>query len=139
MNKAEIEDMHKAYPSVCNMKLPEQVKRRMLGDIFSCHEQRWRVEGITGEALRIFKENGFKKRSRMRINRSHKTPRYVTSSQMLKEPMAAKDSWWKFYIENDGAVFAKSSEGMKNNHPYLIDFKCPENLFLARGYGWRNS
>ena len=41
--------------------------------------------------------------------------------------MAAKDSWWKFYIENDGTVFAKSSEDMKT-----ILFNCAKTCFWQK-------
>lgn len=133
------EDLFKSYQLVCEMPLPLKNKVRMMGSIFSCVDNVWRVTGITKLALERFAENDFKKVSKMGINRSHLVDRHLTYKTMLAEPFDDIDEWWNFYWNNDKTVLATSSENMqKEDMKDIIPIDVDLGMFTSSGYAWKH-
>ena len=64
--------MFKIFLQVQAMEdIPHFVKNKMLSAIFKMNPNKWRVVGITENAVIRFAEHDFKRTVRMGINRSH--------------------------------------------------------------------
>ena len=115
--------------------MPYKVK--ILGEMMaSAYDDHWRVIGITKEALNVFQVHGFKKVSRMGINRGHIYDRHDTLKYMLEHPFQDVDEWWDFYYNRDKTILMTSTENMSGK---LSDhYEVPEGLFRSSGYAWRH-
>jgi hypothetical protein len=133
------EQFYQDFLAIRNMNSPTNKKVRMLGEMLGSYENFWQITGITLEALKKFKENDFKRKSRMGINRSHKVDRHKTYTTMLEGPIMDCDTWWKFYTENDKTVLATSSENNTNTFSKIFPIKKQDNLFKSTGFAWRHS
>ncbi len=134
-----IEEMFHDYKLICKMKSPLKIKAGMLTQLFRTDENRWRVVGITEDALRIFKNNGFKKAVRMGINRSHKHERIKVYTQMLKTTFETPQKWWEYYQKHDETILATSSENNSENYSNIYYFNHEEQLFKSKGFSWRHT
>jgi hypothetical protein len=130
------EDLYHDYKLLLKMKVCNAKKVRLLSDLLGEAENPWRVVGITYEALKAFERNGFKKVSKMGINRSHITPRKETYSFMLKNNFDNSKEWWNYHFENDITILSTSSENLKGSNSEIIDIDPSLNLFRCRGFGW---
>lgn len=101
----------------------------MLTEFFSVNENAWRVIGITKEALLRFKDNDFKKKSRMGINRSHINNRSDCYSEMLNTDFTHANEWWDFNYDNDETILAISQENKSNRFSEVFDIDEDLGLF----------
>jgi hypothetical protein len=130
------EDLYHDYKLLLKMKVGNAKKVRLLSDLLGEAENPWRVVGITHEALKVFKNHGFKKVSKMGINRSHITRRKETYSFMLKNNFDNAKEWWNYHFENDITILSTSSENLSGKSSKIIDIDPSLNLFKCRGFGW---
>lgn len=132
----KIEHLFNDYLLIKKMQAPLEIKRRMLGELFSQWPGAWRVVGVTVKALQRFNEYSFERKSGMGINRSHLVERKNTFDEMLTREMEPL-SWWEFYVERDRTVLATSSENMSKTSINFIPIS-EEGLFLSKGYAWHH-
>lgn len=138
------EKMYNAFQAICKMDIDESKKIGMLTYLFSIEPNNWRVIGISIEAIRLFQQNGFQRKSKMGINRSHIKRRFDSYKEIMEkeanEEFNNYDEWWSFYFENDKTIIQTSSENMrKNGHSEIIEIINPEwSLFKSKGYAWNH-
>ncbi len=120
------------------MKVPMNRKIRLLSELFVEAPNPWQVTGITLEALKVFKNYGFKKETGMKINRSHIVDRNTTYSHMLIEKFQNIDEWWDFFLKNDKTILTTASENLTKKFSEIIEIK-DETLFAFRGFSWRHT
>lgn len=136
MNK---EDFYHDFLLIRQMRAPTSKRYRMLGELFAVNPNAWRVIGITENALKVFAEHGFKRVSRMGINRSHLVDRIQTYTNMLEGPLMDCDEWWNFYVETDKTILATSTENMgKGEWSKVYDIDTSLGLFQSHGFAWRH-
>ena len=133
------QDYYADFMAIRSMRSPTAKRVRMLTELLSGYEDNWIVTGVTKEALDVFKQHGFRKVSRMGINRSHLVDRYKTYTQMIEGPEMSAEDWWQFYRDNDKTVLATSSENMTNNfsETYAVDTEL--GLFRTQGFAWKHN
>lgn len=133
------EDLFHDYKLICQLKVPFKTKVGMLTYLFSNQPNPWRVTGITENALIRFKENGFKNKSRIGIQRSHINDRYKTFEEMTTIDFKDCNEWWDFFYEKDKTILATSSENKKGNYSRIFEIDESLNLFMSSGYGWKQN
>ena len=144
MTKDYKERMFDAFKLICQMEIDVRKKTGMLTYLFSMEPNQWRVVGVSKDALRVFKEHGFKSKSKMGINRSHIKRRYDSYIEIMKAYEEGKFQnhleWWNFYFDNDETYLTTASENMrKSNHSEIIMIENPGfNLFRSVGFGWKH-
>ncbi|UEG50777.1 hypothetical protein LK994_04725 [Ferruginibacter lapsinanis] len=135
-----IEEMFHDYNSICKMKSPLKIKSGMLTQLFRMDEHRWRVVGITANALKVFHNHKYKREVRIGINRSHVYERNKIYAQMLSAKFENSKDWWDFYHKHDETILATSSENNTGNFSkiYRINYDKLQ-LFKSRGFSWRHN
>ena len=133
----ELTHLHKYYLDICKWDIPTKNKVKILGELMaSAYENHWRVIGITKEALNVFQAHGFKKVSRMGINRGHIFDRKDTLQYMLDYPFRDVEEWWNFFYDRDKTILMTSTENITGK---LSDhYSVPEGLFHNSGFAWRH-
>ena len=133
----ELTQLHKYYLDICKWNIPTKNKVKILGELMaSAYEDHWRVIGVTKEALNVFRAHGFKKVSRMGINRGHIFDRKDTLKYMLDYPFQDVEEWWNFYYDRDKTILMTSTENITGK---LSDhYSVPEGLFHNSGFAWRH-
>ena len=132
------------FQLIKQMRTLEANKIKLLSNLFSINRNCWRVVGITPDALEIFKNHEFQKKSRISINRSHIIQRFSFYKSLLENNNEIKnaETFWKLYYDNDMTVLASASENMSNNETILKNaYPVPEderNLFQTSGYSWKH-
>ena len=132
------DDFYHDFLLIRKMRAPTRKRCRMLGELFACDPDAWRVVGITEEALKIFATHNFNRVSRMGVNRSHLVDRNTTYTTMIEGPLLEKNKWWNFYRRNDKTILATSSENMSNNFSTVYDIDASLDLFKSQGFAWRH-
>jgi len=132
------EDFYHDFQLIKLLKAPTETKVILLTHLFGAQENPWRVIGVTIEALKIFKEHGFKKVAKMGINRSHLVNRNDNYREMLERDFSSADEWWDFYYENDKTVFATTTENLTNNHSLELLIDQDLDLFRSQGFSWKH-
>ncbi len=133
-----IEEMFEDFKMIQKMNAPDKFKAGMLTYLFAADPERWRVVGITKNALLKLKESDFKRTPRMGLNRSHKHGRNDIYCQMLSMDFANSKEWWTFYYNHDETILATSSENISGNIKEIDIFPINpvDGLFKSVGYGW---
>ena len=132
------------FQIINKMRSPEPNKIKLLSTLFSINPNSWRVVGISSDALEIFEKNGFKKKSGMRINRSHITQRFSFYKSLLEKNTDIEDSetFWNLYYENDMTILASASENMSYDQSICENaYVVPQDerkLFQTSGYAWKH-
>ena len=80
----------------------------MLTYLFKCDPDRWRVIGITENALLKFKENNFEYKTGIKIQRAHLNNRSDVYLEMLAKKFDNCNDWWEFYYQNDETILVPS-------------------------------
>ena len=130
------EIMFNAFLKVQQMDVPYSVKNKMLGAIFGMTPSPWRVVGITEKAIYRFKENNFKYKSGMGINRSHKFPRHKRNRFLLENKNWTVDKWWNYFYSRDKCILATSTENM-NKEPIISKFPVPRQMFQSSRFSFK--
>ena len=138
------EIMYDSFRSICNMEIDDSKKIGMLTYLFSIEPNNWRVTGISIDALKVFHENDYKRKSKMGINRSHLKRRFDSYSEMMSKEKNGdfKDfnEWWNYFFDNDKTIIQTSSENMRSTgHSRIIEFENPDwSLFKSKGFAWNH-
>jgi len=122
---------------VKTLKAPTKIKIRMLSELCGIYEDHWKVIGITKDALKVFFENNFERKSKMGINRSHFQDRYKTFTHLLTHDLNC-DEWWEYYDKHNVTVLATSTENMTNIWSEVYDVDTNLNLFKSSGFSWKH-
>jgi hypothetical protein len=144
MKKNYKEIMYSAFKAICSMEIEDSKKSGMLTILFSMEPNNWRVVGISTDAIKVFHENDYLRKSKMGINRSHIKRRIDSHKEIMKKEAQGAfknhEDWWSFYFENDKTYIQTSSENMKkNNHSKIIEISNPDyTLFKAKGFAWQH-
>ena len=132
-----IEEAFRYYKELCTWNMSEAAKRKILSNILEdCYQNHWRVVGITQEALNVFAAHGYKRVSRMGINRGHIFDRKDTLTSMLNIPFQDSQEWWEFFWDRDKTILMTSTENMTNQHSEV--YAVPEGLFHTAGFAWKH-
>jgi hypothetical protein len=121
------------------MNVPNEIKVGMITQLFRADENRWRVIGITKDALLKFNDYEFKYISGLKINRAHLNNRNDIYKKMLTKEFNDFNDWWIFYYENDKTILVTSSENKKQFFSEIIKIDGKKNLFKSRGYSWTHN
>ena len=117
MSKQEEKDnMQLNLIKIRSMDLYWSLRSKMITACFEAHHNPYRFYEITKGALEIFKEHGFKRVSKMGINRSHKVGRVHIHKKLMEEPGLLDqpgNEWWDYYYDNDRCILATSIENRK--------------------------
>jgi hypothetical protein len=128
--------MFKTFIQVQRMDdVPHFVKNKMLSAIFKMNPNKWRVVGITEQAVIRFAENDFKRKSRMGVNRSHIVQRSERNKYLLSKTDWTIETWWNYFYSRDKCILATSTENM-SKEKLIPRFKVPSNLFRSSGYAF---
>jgi hypothetical protein len=144
MEKNYKEKMYSAFIAISKMEIDESKKIGMLTYLFSIEPNCWRVTGISIDALKVFQENDFQRKSKMGINRSHIIRRFDSYKEILSKESKGEfnnhEEWWNYYFESDKTILQTSSENMKKNgHSRVIEISNPDwTLFKSKGYAWNH-
>lgn len=120
------------------MNAPLKTKISFLTYLFANQDNPWRVIGITHDALDVFANHGFKKVSRMGINRSHLIARNESYRELLEKEFENADEWWTFYYSRDMTILSTSSENMSSNFSQVYTIDENHGLFKTSGYAWKH-
>ena len=132
-----IEEAFKYYKEICTWNMSLAAKRKILSNILEdAYSDHWRVIGITQEALNVFETHGFKKVSRMGINRGHIYDRKDTLTSLIQIPFQDVEEWWNFFYDRDKTILMTSTENMTNKHSQV--HAVPEGLFHTAGFAWKH-
>ncbi|MFN5909893.1 MAG: hypothetical protein ACK45H_01030, partial [Bacteroidota bacterium] len=126
------------YQVIKTMEAPLNTKLAFLTYLFANQTNPWRVTGITHEALQLFASHGFKKVSRMGINRSHIEARKDTYKALLEREFKSIDEWWEYYFSRDMTVLSTSSENMSSQFSTIYPVDESLGLFRTSGYAWKH-
>jgi hypothetical protein len=142
MSLEEVKDiLFHDFHLIKGMKCPEQRKIKLVSNLFSMCPDSWRVVGITPAALDVFSKHGFARKSGMRVNRAHVSPRYKTYENMLEMQFSDKDKLWDYYWERDHTILSTSSENMASTDLESIAIPIPQDhrmLFRMKGFAWKH-
>ena len=128
--------MFKTFLQVQAMEdIPHFVKNKMLSAIFKMNPNKWRVVGITENAVIRFAEHDFKRTVRMGINRSHIFQRSERNKFLLANTNWTLEKWWDYFYSRDECILATSTENM-SKEKLISRFKVPSNLFRSSGYAY---
>lgn len=133
------QDLHSAYLAIVEMNLPTRRKCRLLTELMAAYKGAWRIVGITSAALDVFASHGFRRVSKMGINRAHLVDRSQSYTEMLTNPICDINEWWEFYYNNDRTVLSTSSENMKSFDVAQVIWFNAEGLFRSQGFAWRHT
>lgn len=134
--KCDAKKIYCDFLVLADMSCHIKIKIKMLGQLVGAIEDHWRVVGITKEAFDVFKENDFKRATKMNIQRAHLVQRKMTFEYLLTNKPQF-DEWWKYFWPRDVVVLAtvKQNKIIENIEScYAID----EGLFLTKGFAWRH-
>ena len=130
------EDLYEDYLLICKMKSPEKIKIGMLTFLFVSDPYRWRVVGITQNALLKFAEIDFEYKTGMKIQRAHLNNRSDVYKQMMNTKFKYHHDWWDFYHKYDETVLALASENRKIKTLSKYEIDHSEGLFRSHSYIW---
>lgn len=92
----KLEDYYNDYLLIKKMNPLNPARGDMITKLLCRHPDRWRVVGITMNALKVFNENNFKKtKLPVKINRAHLRDLFQTYQEMLLKDFKDCDDWWK--------------------------------------------
>ena len=110
----------------------------LISTILGYEDWAWRVVGISKEALRICKENDYKRPKG--LVRDHENERKETYEIMIEEKLS-KEIWWKYFWERDKTRILTSEEHINVNSfnkENLIKINWKNGYFQSRGYAGFN-
>lgn len=128
---------HKADPSFftlpqCNTELTTVMGGRHWS---------WHVIGITKAALEIYKQCGFRYKSRQGLTRAHIKPRIETSKKLLNvdTPVTQKE-FFEIWLEADKTIICGPGENKDGFVPDYIPLPNDDyTLFKSHTIGWKES
>jgi hypothetical protein len=136
---ALIENLFNDFKLLKTFSVNIKVKKKILKELLEASPVAWRVVGITHNALALFKENDFKKKRGIKIQRAHLIDRDYWYSVLFETEWENSTLWFDFVYENDRTVLALSSE---NKHIKKIDFikfqEGNEILFKSTRISWKH-
>ena len=132
------EDLFDDYKLICKMKVGIARKARMLSELFAESPNPWCVTGVTIDALNVFKNADFQKKSKMGVNRSHLVDRNSVYKLMFTNEFDDSDLWWDYYIKNDKTILSTSSENMSKSFSRVIAIDETLGLFKNSGFAWKH-
>jgi hypothetical protein len=137
----EIEDLFHDYNLILQMRIPNNIKVKLLRELFEASDNPWRVVGITESALRKFEEHDFRKKSGIGIQRAHLYNRNNAFLEMLNTEFHNSNEWWNFYYERDKTILALSTEnrGIENGIINYIEIDENLGLFRSNRISWKHS
>ena len=101
----------------------------------------WHVIGITKVALEIYKQSGFRYKSRQGLTRAHIKPRIETSKKLLSPdtPISLED-FFEIWLEADKTIICGPGENKDGFVPeYIALLNDDYSLFKSHTIGWKES
>lgn len=135
---AALYNSHINYPDIFTVSRCTGILTALMGS----HNWSWRVVGITPQALKIFKDNDFKKiPSGGGITRAHITSRKSTCEDLIKSnKIFSPDDFINKWLENDKTVICGKGENKDNFFAKYISIDNPFGiLFQSAKVGWKCS
>ena len=101
----------------------------------------WHVIGITKAALEIYKQSGFRYKSRQGLTRAHIKPRIETSKKLLNtDHPASQDEFFYIWLEADKTIICGPGENKDGFVPEFIQLLNDDySLFKGQAIGWKES
>jgi hypothetical protein len=136
---ALIENLFNDFKLLKTFSVDIKVKKKILKELLEASPFAWRVVGITHNALSLFKEHDFKKKSGIKIQRAHLIDRDHWYSVLFETEWENSKQWYNFVYENDRTVLALSSENKNIKKIDFIKFKeGNEILFRSTRISWKH-
>jgi hypothetical protein len=133
-----IAQAHEYYLQMCEWRMSSDSKIRIFSELVKYANNRiWRVTGITAKALSVFALHGFKRVSKMGVQRGHINSRSTVYKYLLEARIGNVDEWWNYYYSRDFTVLMTSSENISGIHSKIFEID-DEDLFVCAGYSWRH-
>tara|TARA_Y100000591_G_C21746359_1_gene652197 strand:- start:598 stop:1104 length:507 start_codon:yes stop_codon:yes gene_type:complete len=105
----EKKQIYDFYKLIFSSSFSKQKKINLVNSLFLWEPWSWRVVGITINALKEFKKNDFKYKSRT-FSRDHFIQdRKVTINHMLDEILPLQE-WWSLFWRNDQTIIVTQEE-----------------------------
>ena len=105
----EKKQIYEFYKSIYSSSFTKQKKINLINSLFLWEPWSWRVVGITTNALKEFKMNDFKYKTKT-FSRDHFIQdRKVTINQMLDEILPFQE-WWNLFWKNDQTIIVTQKE-----------------------------
>ena len=101
----------------------------------------WHVIGITKAALEIYKECGFRYKSKQGLTRAHIKPRIETSKKLLSPdtPISLED-FFEIWLVADKTIICGPGENKDGFVPeYIALLNDDYSLFKSHTIGWKES
>jgi hypothetical protein len=111
---------------------------RVMTAIMGARKFSWRVIGITEAALRILRENGYKRKDGDKITRAHLRERSTTVKELLAKPELSEADFFKFWTKHDPVVLCGPGENKKVVSPYIAIENERAELFSSGTVSWRH-
>lgn len=111
---------------------------RVMTAIMGARKFSWRVIGITETALRILRENGYKRKDGDKITRAHLRERSATVKELLSLPELSEAKFFEFWRKHDPVVLCAPGENKKAVGPYIAIENERSDLFSSGTVSWRH-
>ena len=130
--------MYEDYLAIKKLNAGDSTKRKCIEFICNQRKHSWKVTGVTKKALKIFKQNNFKKVSGMDIHRAHHIKDRSKFYQILLERDFSYDSWIKYIDDSDKTVLATKKENNVNKFSKITEV-TEKGLFKNIGFSWNHT
>lgn len=139
IDKAKVLEVHGCYLQMFDWSIDIKRKVRMFGDlVIHANPDTWRVIGVTSDALEVFAQHGYRKESRMGVNRGHLVNRNETYTHLYKNRFEDPWEFWAYYYDRDSTVLMTASENMSGEYSKMLDIPQELGLFHTQGYAWKH-
>jgi hypothetical protein len=101
----------------------------------------WHVIGITKAALEIYKECGFRYKSKQGLTRAHIKPRIETSKELLTADLpVSQEEFFEIWLNADKTIICGPGENRSRFVPEYIPLENNDySLFKSHTVGWKES
>lgn len=99
----------------------------------------WHVIGITKAALEIYKECGYRYKSKQGLTRAHIKPRIETSKRLLTRVVpVSQEEFFEIWLEADKTIICGPGENRRGFVPEYIRLENDDyRLFKSHTVGWK--
>ncbi len=99
----------------------------------------WHVIGITKAALQIYKECGYRYKSKQGLTRAHIKPRIETSKRLLTRVVpVSQEEFFEIWLEADKTIICGPRENRRGFVPEYIRLENDDyRLFKSHTVGWK--
>ncbi len=145
INEAQKKALYEKYLAIFNAHKSDpifftlQQSNTELTTVMGGRHWSWHVIGITKAALEIYKECGYRYKSKQGLTRAHIKPRIETSKKLLTGDLpASQDEFFGIWLEADKTIICGPGENRRGFVPeYILLENNDYSLFKSHTVGWK--